>query len=77
MIRVKATAKGYFGQLREPGDEFEIPDEKALGNWMEVVEEKPARRARRRRVDGPGSQAAAAGDDHRHDPAPPAGEGLV
>lgn len=39
-MKVRAKAKGFFGTSREPGDEFEIPDAKALGKWMiPVVEE--------------------------------------
>lgn len=35
-IQVKATKLGYFQSLREPGDVFEVPDQKAVGKWMEV-----------------------------------------
>lgn len=35
---VRATKKGYYGRLREPGDVFEISDDKHFSkNWMETV----------------------------------------
>jgi hypothetical protein len=49
-MRVIATAKGYFGGLREPGDEFEVPDG-AKGSWFAPVaaeDAKPAGKAKRK-----------------------------
>lgn len=36
-IKVKATARGFYGQLREKGEEFEVADKTALGTWMEPI----------------------------------------
>ena len=33
-MKVKATAKGFYGKFRHVGDEFEIKDKKELGSWM-------------------------------------------
>lgn len=38
-MKVVATKRGYFGKLREPGDEFEVPDD-AKGSWFQPVEQK-------------------------------------
>ena len=35
-MKVIATKLGYFGKLREPGDEFEVPDG-TKGSWFEPV----------------------------------------
>lgn len=39
-MRVKAIARGHFGVLREPGDEFEYPAKfkEDLGSWMEPAD---------------------------------------
>lgn len=34
-IKVKAIALGFYGCLRDVGDEFNVVDEESLGNWME------------------------------------------
>jgi hypothetical protein len=40
-IKVKATERGFLGKIREPGDVFEIADEKAFSkNWMVKVTAK-------------------------------------
>lgn len=36
-MKVIATKKGYFGKLREPGDEFDVP-EKSKASWFNPVE---------------------------------------
>jgi RNase H-fold protein (predicted Holliday junction resolvase) len=36
-IKVQAKSKGYYGCLREPGEEFEVENESQVGSWMEVV----------------------------------------
>ena len=36
---VIATAKGFFGQYRNEGDEFEVPDG-TKGSWFQPVEQK-------------------------------------
>ncbi len=38
-MKVIATKQGYFGKLREPGDEFEVPDG-TKGSWFQPVEQK-------------------------------------
>lgn len=41
-MKVIATKLGYFGKIREPGDEFDVPD-KAKASWFEpVVDAAPA-----------------------------------
>lgn len=43
-IQVKATARGFYGSLREPGDTFTIRDEKAFSKrWMERLSADPAK----------------------------------
>lgn len=36
-LRVRATRRGYFGQERAVGDEFEIASKEQLGSWMEQI----------------------------------------
>lgn len=44
-IKVIATAKGYYGHFREPGDEFEVEDKDAFhDSWMERADGKPSKR---------------------------------
>ena len=38
-MKVIAIKLGYFGKLREPGDEFEVPDG-TKGSWFQPVEQK-------------------------------------
>lgn len=38
-MEVIATKLGYFGKLRQPGDEFEVPDG-TKGSWFQPVEQK-------------------------------------
>jgi hypothetical protein len=38
-MKVIATKLGYFGKLREPGDECEVPDG-TKGSWFQPVEQK-------------------------------------
>lgn len=46
-MKVKATAKGFYGKFRHIGDEFEIRNEKELGSWMKVLEQpKPKKTAK-------------------------------
>ena len=37
-MKVIATAKGYYGQIREPGDVFEVP-KGATATWFEEAED--------------------------------------
>jgi len=39
-LRVRATQRGYFGQERAVGDEFEIASKEQLGSWMEQISGK-------------------------------------
>lgn len=41
-MKVVATKKGYYGGLREPGDEFTISSEDDLGSWMHVIDDAQA-----------------------------------
>jgi hypothetical protein len=45
-VKVKAIKQGYYGVLREPGEEFEIESPTDKGSWMESIEEEPKRRGR-------------------------------
>ena len=38
-MKVIALKQGYFGKLREPGHEFEVPDG-TTASWFEPVEQK-------------------------------------
>lgn len=38
-MKVIATKLGYFGKLRDVGDEFEVPDG-TKGSWFQPVEQK-------------------------------------
>lgn len=38
-IKVVALARGYYGHLREPGDEFSVASAADLGRWMRPVQE--------------------------------------
>lgn len=38
-MKVIATKQGYLGKLRQPGDEFEVPDG-TKGSWFEPVKQK-------------------------------------
>ncbi|OZI23748.1 hypothetical protein CAL26_09975 [Bordetella genomosp. 9] len=40
-MKVRATARGYLDQIREPGDEFEVPDDTGPATWFERVDGKP------------------------------------
>lgn len=41
-MKVIATKLGYLGKLRQPGDEFEVPNG-TKGSWFEPVEQKAAK----------------------------------
>ena len=47
-MKVKATMRGHYGQIRNEGDEFEIESEGEFSSrWMEKVEDsKPAPKAK-------------------------------
>lgn len=51
-MRVKATAPGFYGRLRDVGEEFDISGEQDLGNWMAEIA-KPEAKAK------PGTKPAA------------------
>lgn len=37
-MRVKATRRGFYVKLREPKDEFDVPDELFSKKWMKRIE---------------------------------------
>ena len=39
-MKVIATKAGYFGKLRQPGDEFDVPDG-TKGSWFHPVNREP------------------------------------
>jgi len=41
-IPVIATERGFYDQLREPDEPFEIRSEKDMGSWMQRVNKKDA-----------------------------------
>lgn len=45
MKKVIATAVGFFGQLRQEGDPFEVPDD-AKATWFKDADPKPAKDAK-------------------------------
>lgn len=45
-IKVRAIARGYYGSLREEGDEFVVLKKEDLGTWMAPVDKLPGRQAR-------------------------------
>ncbi len=51
-MKVIATKLGYFGKLREPGDEFEVPDG-TKGSWFQPVEQKANGKAKAKPGDKP------------------------
>lgn len=55
-VKVKATARGYYGFMRDPGDVFDVASDKHVSKaWMEVVEQdKPEKPAK---ADKPGQKA--------------------
>lgn len=40
-MKVIATKLGYFAKLRQPGEEFEVPNG-VKGSWFKPVEQKAA-----------------------------------
>lgn len=38
-MKVRATQRGHYGHVREPGDEFEVPDH-WVATWFVPVEAK-------------------------------------
>ncbi len=40
-MKVIATKKGYFGKLRQPRDEFDVPD-KSKASWFEQAKTEKA-----------------------------------
>ncbi len=43
-MKVKATARGFYGKLYDPGQVFELADEAHLGSWMIPVDPKDCER---------------------------------
>lgn len=42
-MKVVATKQGYFGKLRQPGDEFEVPKGEKASWFSEVKADQPAK----------------------------------
>lgn len=44
-VQVVAKRRGFYGQLREAGEQFTVASEKEVGTWMGRVDEpqKPAK----------------------------------
>lgn len=55
-MKVIATKPGYFGKLRQPGDDFEVPDG-AKGSWFEPVEKPEGKKAKPQEPKGAAEQA--------------------
>ncbi len=57
-MRVVAIKAGYFGQLREAGEEFEVPDG-TKGSWFQPVQAaEPERKPRASKPKDDGSDLA-------------------
>ena len=50
-MKVRATKQGFYGKMREAGEEFEIANKADLGKWMEPVK---ATRAKPKKDEGEG-----------------------
>lgn len=57
-MKVTATAKGYMGSIREPGDVFEVADG-LKGSWFTPVPEEPKATAKLEGKGGPKKPAPA------------------
>lgn len=64
-MRVKAKAVGFYGQLRDVNEEFDIAGKEELGRWMEVVSEAQPKAK-------PGQKPAAKPDEKPEDNLPDA-----
>lgn len=65
LVEVVATAKGYYGAIREPGDKFEVP-QGTTGSWFELVEAEGKPKATRKSAK-PAAQAAESEDPDAED----------
>lgn len=62
-IRVKAIRRGFYGRLREVGDEFPINDRKDLGRWMQPLDaEKAEKQPPQKSADGDTTEKPKAGE---------------
>ena len=43
-MKATATAVGYFGVLRQPGEEFEVPDDTKPASWFTLEDKKSGKR---------------------------------
>lgn len=60
-MKATATAVGYFGFLRQPGDEFEVPDDTKPASWFKLEDKKSAKRTGKNQpAEGNGDAAEAA-----------------
>lgn len=61
-MQVIATARGYHGSLREPGDTFEVPDG-AKATWFAPVEKAASAKPTRPQAKTKAQDDAEKGDD--------------
>lgn len=54
-MRVRVKERGYWDQIREPGEEFEVPDDTKPATWFEPID-KPKRRTAGPKPEGEGGQ---------------------
>ena len=62
-MKATATAVGYFGFLRQPGEEFEVPDDTKPASWFELEGKKAAtkRTGKNQPAEGNGDAGEATG----------------
>lgn len=61
-MKATATAVGYFGVLRQPGDEFEVPDDTKPASWFKLEDKKSGKRTGRNQpAEGNGDAGEATG----------------
>lgn len=59
-MKVVATKTGYHGKIRQPGDEFDVPD-KSKASWFEPVGGKKVRS--KGEAEAPDAEPAEAGQE--------------
>ncbi len=71
-MKATATAVGFFGVLRQPGEEFEVPDDTKPASWFELEEKaedkKPGKRTGKNQpAEGNGKNQPAEGNGDADD----------
>jgi len=62
-MQVVATARGYFGRVRQAGETFEVPDDTKKASWFKpVAAAEPDAGAREGKRAGPANEPAAEPD---------------